>query len=132
MRRLAFLLLAMAASFAHAGEADVVDVKVRRSAPGVYDFDITVRSVDKGWDYYADAFEVLSPDGKVLGQRILLHPHETEQPFTRDLYGVRVPAGITRGGGARAPQAQGLRRRFGQGQAARPVGRAVIETQALS
>ena len=24
----------------------------------------------------------------------LLHPHETEQPFTRDLYGVRVPAGI--------------------------------------
>ena len=26
---------------------------------------------------------------------ILLHPHETEQPFTRDLHGVRVPAGIT-------------------------------------
>jgi hypothetical protein len=95
LRRIAFLLLAIAAPFAHAGEADVVDVKVRRSAPGVYDFDITVRSVDKGWEYYADAFEVLAPDGKVLGQRILLHPHETEQPFTRDLYGVRVPAGIT-------------------------------------
>jgi hypothetical protein len=94
LRQLSFLLLAIAASFAHAGEADVVDVKVRRSAPGVYDFDITVRSVDKGWDHYADAFEVLAPDGKVLGQRILLHPHETEQPFTRDLYGVRVPAGI--------------------------------------
>jgi hypothetical protein len=95
LKRIGFLLLAIAASFAHAGEADVVDVKVRRSAPGVYDFDVTVRSVDKGWDYYADAFEVLAPDGKVLGQRILLHPHETEQPFTRDLYGVRVPAGIT-------------------------------------
>lgn len=80
---------------ADAGEADVVDVKVRRSAPGIYDFDITVRSVDNGWDYYADAFEVLAPDGKLLGQRILLHPHETEQPFTRDLYGVRVPTGIT-------------------------------------
>jgi len=26
---------------------------------------------------------------------VLLHPHETEQPFTRDLYGVRVPAGVT-------------------------------------
>jgi hypothetical protein len=24
----------------------------------------------------------------------LLHPHETEQPFTRSLGGVRVPAGI--------------------------------------
>ncbi|MFY9314671.1 MAG: hypothetical protein WAO95_03820 [Burkholderiales bacterium] len=95
MRRFVFLLLALAAPLAHAGEADVVDVKVRRSAPGVYDFDVTVHSVDKGWDYYADAFEVLGPDGKVLGQRILLHPHETEQPFTRDLYGVRVPANIT-------------------------------------
>ncbi len=79
-----------------AGEADVVDVKVRRAAPGVYDFDVTVKSADKGWNYYADAFEVLSPDGTMLGRRVLLHPHETEQPFTRELYGVRIPAGIER------------------------------------
>jgi hypothetical protein len=26
---------------------------------------------------------------------VLLHPHETEQPFTRDLYGVKIPAGVT-------------------------------------
>jgi hypothetical protein len=78
-----------------AGEADVVGVKVRRNAGGTYDFDVTVKSVDRGWDYYADAFEVLAPDGKVLGQRVLLHPHETEQPFTRDLYGVRIPPGVT-------------------------------------
>lgn len=94
MRRLAFLLLAIAESCAQAGEADVVDVKVRRSAPSVYDFDVSVRSADKGWDYYADAFEVLAPDGRLLGRRVLLHPHETEQPFTRELYGVRVPEGI--------------------------------------
>ena len=81
---------------AFAGEADVVDVKVRRNASGTYDFDVTVKSVDKGWDYYADAFEVLGPDGRVLGRRILYHPHETEQPFTRDLYGVKIPAGIER------------------------------------
>ena len=87
---------ALAAGSALGGEADVVDVKVRRSAPGVYDFDVTVRSVDKGWEYFADAFEVLAPDGKVLGRRTLLHPHETEQPFTRDLYGVRIPAGVDR------------------------------------
>lgn len=96
-RNAKFLLLAVCVTIAAralAGEADVVEVKVRASSPGVYDFDITVRSVDKGWNHYADAFEVLSPDGKVLGQRILLHPHETEQPFTRDLYGVRVPDGI--------------------------------------
>lgn len=91
---LAFGALATGAAFA--GEADVVDVKVRRAAPGVYDFDVTVKSADKGWNYYADAFEVLSPEGAILGRRVLLHPHETEQPFTRDLYGVRIPAGIER------------------------------------
>jgi len=80
---------------AFAGEADVVDVKVRRNASGTYDFDVTVKSVDKGWDYYADAFEVLGPDGRALGRRILYHPHETEQPFTRELYGVTIPAGVT-------------------------------------
>jgi hypothetical protein len=26
----------------------------------------------------------------------LLHPHEDEQPFTRDLRGVSIPAGIRR------------------------------------
>jgi len=88
----ACLLLATAAL---AGEADVVDVKVRRNSAGTYDFDVTVKSVDRGWDYYADAFEVLGPDGKVLGRRVLFHPHETEQPFTRDLYGVKIPAGVT-------------------------------------
>ena len=30
------------------------------------------------------------------GFTILMHPHETEQPFTRDLYGVRIPQGIER------------------------------------
>lgn len=87
---------AFAAGSALAGEADVVGVRVQRTAPGVYDFDVTVHSVDKGWKYYADAFEVLAPDGKLLGRRILLHPHEIEQPFTRELYGVRIPAGTRR------------------------------------
>jgi len=94
MRTLVLGLLLIAHS-AYAGEADVVDVKVRKNAAGTFDFDVTVKSVDKGWNHYADAFEVLGPDGKLLGQRILYHPHETEQPFTRDLYGVRIPAGIT-------------------------------------
>jgi len=87
------LLIALPAAVA-AGEADVIEVKVRKSAPGVYDFDVTVKSVDKGWNYYADAFEVLAPGGALLGRRELAHPHESEQPFTRELYGVRIPAGI--------------------------------------
>ena len=83
-------------SAAWAGDADVVAAKVRRAANGTYDFDVTVKSDDRGWDYFADAFEVLTPEGKVLGTRVLLHPHENEQPFTRDLYGVKIPQGVER------------------------------------
>lgn len=55
----------------------------------------TVRSADTGWDKYADAWEVRTVDGDVLGIRELLHPHENEQPFTRSLSGVSIPEGTT-------------------------------------
>lgn len=90
---LALLLPAFAPAWA--GEADVVAAKVTRVRDGVYHFDVTIRSRDRGWDYYCDRFEVLSPAGRVLGVRELLHPHETEQPFARQLSGVNVPVGIT-------------------------------------
>jgi hypothetical protein len=92
----AVLLMAIGMPAAWAGSADVVHVEVRKQAPGVYDFDVTVKSDDTGWEHYADAFEVMSLDGRVLGQRVLLHPHEDEQPFTRDLHGLHIPADIDR------------------------------------
>ena len=98
-RRAGWVLLAillLSAPAASAGEADVIAAKVRRAPDGSYNFDVTVKSNDRGWDYFADAFEVLTLDGKVLGTRVLLHPHETEQPFTRDLYGVKIPKGVER------------------------------------
>lgn len=73
--------------------ADVVDVRVEGEG-NTYRFDVTVSSGDTGWDKYADAWEVRAPDGEVLGERVLLHPHETEQPFTRSLSGVVVPEGV--------------------------------------
>ncbi len=78
-----------------AGEADVVDVKAFGSS-GNYGFDVSVRHGDTGWKHYANKWDVLAPDGKVLATRVLVHPHETEQPFTRGISGVRVPAGIKR------------------------------------
>jgi hypothetical protein len=82
------------ASGAFAGEADVVAVKPTRESNDSWRFDVTVKSNDRGWDYYADAFEVRTPDGRLLGRRILVHPHETEQPFTRELSGVKIPPEI--------------------------------------
>lgn len=89
-----FLLTALPVS-ALAGEADVLDVDVRAEGNGSYTFSVAVRHADEGWDHYADAFEVLSQDGVLLGERVLLHPHVNEQPFTRSLSGVAVPAGMT-------------------------------------
>lgn len=79
---------------ATAGEADVVEVEATPTGARVYRFDVTVRHADEGWDHYADRWEVLAPDGSVLATRVLLHPHVDEQPFTRSLGGVEVPAGI--------------------------------------
>lgn len=86
----------LAASTAWAGEADVVGAKATSMGGGTWSFDVTVSHADTGWKHYADRWDVVGPDGKVLGVRKLFHPHETEQPFTRSLSGVRIPAGVKR------------------------------------
>ncbi len=77
-----------------AGEADVLDAKVWPGTDG-WTFQVTLRHADTGWDHYADAWEVLTPDGKVLAKRVLYHPHVNEQPFTRSLSHVKVPEGTS-------------------------------------
>lgn len=93
-RLIATGLLAALGGPAMAGEADVLEVRVRAQSAEAYGFEVTVRHADEGWDHYADAWEVLGPDGEVLGVRVLYHPHVGEQPFTRNLRDVRIPAGI--------------------------------------
>jgi len=82
------------ATAAYAGEADVVGVAVRMTGENTYSFDVTVRHADEGWQHYADKWDVVAPDGTVLATRILYHPHEDEQPFTRSLSGVKIPESI--------------------------------------
>jgi hypothetical protein len=90
---LAFLPALLAAATVAAGEVGIVAAKAT-DAGGKWRFDVTLRHDDTGWDHYADRWDVLAPDGTVLGSRVLLHPHETEQPFTRSLTGVAVPAAL--------------------------------------
>ncbi len=79
---------------ASAGEADVVKVEASKSGNDEYRFTVTVLHTDEGWEHYADKWDVLAPDGTVLGTRTLLHPHVGEQPFTRSLSGVKIPENI--------------------------------------
>lgn len=79
---------------AQAGKADVVGVEAVRDSDGSYRFKVSVRHQDQGWHHYANAWEVVAPDGTVLGTRVLLHPHESEQPFTRFLGKVKIPDGV--------------------------------------
>ena len=85
----------LAAGTAWAGEADVVRAEAVSQGDGTWRFMVSVRHGDTGWDHYANKWDVVGPDGAVLGTRVLLHPHETEQPFTRSLGGVKIPAQIT-------------------------------------
>jgi hypothetical protein len=91
--RIATTLLLTASFSLSAGEAEIVTARAHPEGTGSYRFDVTLRHSDTGWDHYADGWEVLSPDGKVLGKRVLYHPHVDEQPFTRSLSEVKVPAG---------------------------------------
>jgi hypothetical protein len=86
--------MAASATTAMAGKADVVSATASMSGNGMWSFAVTVRHADAGWKHYADNYEVLEPDGTLLGRRVLAHPHVNEQPFTRSLGGVKIPARV--------------------------------------
>lgn len=95
MNKLLGLPTLLVAITVNAGEADVAAVDVTRSTDGTYSFDVTVQHADDGWKHYANRWEVVAPDGDVLGTRTLYHPHVDEQPFTRSLTGVVIPPNVT-------------------------------------
>ena len=85
------------------GNADVLLVRAVQSSDGTWAFHVTVQHPDTGWEDYADGWDVLTPDGQVIRPdpdspftRLLLHPHENEQPFTRSQAGIVIPSGVTR------------------------------------
>ena len=77
-----------------AGEADVIKVDVKKSRKGSFGFSVTVQHADTGWDHYANKWDIVGEKDVVYGTRILHHPHVGEQPFTRGLYGIKIPDSV--------------------------------------
>jgi hypothetical protein len=85
------------------GNADVLHVRAVEATDGTWTFQVTVEHPDTGWADYADGWDVVTPDGEVLKPdpsssftRLLLHPHENEQPFTRSQSGIAIPETVSR------------------------------------
>ena len=71
---------------------DVLDVKLEPESNGRWTVSATISSPYDSPERYADGFRVTAADGSVLGERVLAHDHASEQPFTRSLSSVLIPA----------------------------------------
>jgi hypothetical protein len=66
-----------------AGMADVIDVDVRYNGDNNFQIITTLAHADTGWQHYANEWQILDESGKIIGRRVLHHPHGNEQPFSR-------------------------------------------------
>jgi hypothetical protein len=74
--------------------ANIVGSAVTRNLDGSYDIRVTVRSADKGPEYYCDRIEFVDAEGKVLHTHRIAKPHVNEQPFSETLRNLRFPEGL--------------------------------------
>ena len=85
----AVLVTAGGAAPLEASPTEVVKA-VFRKAGGSWQVSVTLRHADAGWEHYANLWVVETLAGVELGRRVLFHPHDDEQPFTRSET-VRIP-----------------------------------------
>lgn len=92
----------VASAIAGKGDVDVLFVSARSNGDGTWNFAVTLEHPDNGWEDYADGWDVVLPDGTVIKPspqlaftRLLTHPHDNEQPFTRSQNGIVIPADVT-------------------------------------
>jgi len=76
--------------------AQVTEVVANKRSDGSWCIDTSVRHNDQGWQHYADRWEVLDLKGNLLGYRVLGHPHDNEQPFTRSRCKIKIPSEISK------------------------------------
>ena len=85
-----FILLIFSLNI-QANKVEITNVVAHQKSDRTWTFAVTLKHGDIGWDHFANEWQVLAPDGKVLATRTLFHPHVDEQPFTRNTSGVKIP-----------------------------------------
>jgi hypothetical protein len=76
--------------------AQVTYVAATQKSAGSWCFGTSVRHNDQGWEHYADGWEVIDLEGNQLAYRLLGHPHDNEQPFTRSQCHINIPSGMSK------------------------------------
>lgn len=78
-------------------QADQVKILLadfRNTGANHWTVSVSLKHADSGWDHYADRWRLVDAEGRILGERVLLHPHIDEQPFSRSLSDVLIPINI--------------------------------------
>ncbi len=88
-------------AFAGQPDADVLEVRAQYRGSSGWTFHVTVAHPDTGWEDYCNGWDLVTDQNEVLKTnnsdqftRVLFHPHEQEQPFTRSQSGVQIPPEI--------------------------------------
>lgn len=89
------LILMLTVNVTLANQVEILAADFHNNSSNNWSVSITLKHEDKGWDHFADNWRVVTEKGDVLGDRVLYHPHVSEQPFTRSLAGVVVPNGVS-------------------------------------
>ncbi len=74
-----------------AGQVEIIAAEFHNTGGTHWSINVTLKHEDTGWEHYADNWRIVDENGKILGDRVLYHPHVNEQPFTRSLGNVEVP-----------------------------------------
>lgn len=82
---LAPLLSVAVCGLAFGGSPVVERVQLTSLGGDRWRVDVTVSHADSGWEHYANGWRIVDEAGEELAFRVLHHPHESEQPFTRGL-----------------------------------------------
>jgi len=80
------------ANTVQAGEVSILGADLTHQGNNTWSVNVTLKHDDTGWDHYADNWRLVDAKGSVLGDRVLFHPHVNEQPFTRSLNAINIPA----------------------------------------